>query len=71
MAWGRGFRDDLAEYATGRAYINFIGEEGDTRVRSAFGEEHAGRLARIKAEWDPDDVFHASGHVAPAAGAAA
>ena len=71
MAWGRGFRDDMAPFSTGKAYINFMGEEGDARVRSAFGEEHAERLARVKAEWDPDDVFHASGHVAPAAGAAA
>jgi FAD/FMN-containing dehydrogenase len=71
MAWGRGFRDDMAEFSTGKAYINFMGEEGKDRVRAAFGDEHSERLARIKAEWDPDDVFHASGHVAPAAGAAA
>jgi FAD/FMN-containing dehydrogenase len=71
IAWGRGFRDDLAEFSTGETYTNFIGEEGDARVRSAYGSRNAERLARIKAEWDPDDVFRGVGHVRPASPAGA
>ena len=63
MAWGRGFRDDLAEFATGDTYLNFLGEEGDARVRAAYGARNAQRLARIKAEWDPENVFRGVGNV--------
>ena len=66
MAWGRGFRDDMAEFSTGETYTNFIGDEGTDRVRAAFGAANTERLARIKAEWDPENVFRATGHVPPA-----
>jgi FAD/FMN-containing dehydrogenase len=64
-AFGRGYRDLLAPYATGAAYPNFIGEEGAERVRASYGASHA-RLAEIKAKWDPGDLFRSTGHVRPA-----
>ncbi|HEX2436597.1 MAG TPA: FAD-binding oxidoreductase [Solirubrobacterales bacterium] len=66
MAWGRGIRDDVGEFSTGETYTNFIGEEGADRVRAAFGSGNLERLALIKAEWDPQNVFRATGHVPPA-----
>jgi FAD/FMN-containing dehydrogenase len=65
ISWGRGFRDDLAEYATGDVYLNFIGDEGTARVRAGYGARNYERLARVKRRWDPDSVFRASGYVAP------
>jgi FAD/FMN-containing dehydrogenase len=64
-AFGRGYRDLLAPYATGAAYPNFIGEEGADRVRASFGASHA-RLSEVKAVWDPGDLFRSTGHVRPA-----
>jgi FAD/FMN-containing dehydrogenase len=64
---GRGYRDVLAPWATGAAYSNFLGEEGEQRARAAFAPGAYERLAAVKAEWDPDDVFRATGHVPPAA----
>ena len=64
IAWGRGFRDDVADVATGHTYTNFDGDLGDARVRAAFGPNRE-RLARIKAEWDPQNVFRATGYVPP------
>jgi FAD/FMN-containing dehydrogenase len=66
MAWGRAFRKALAPYATGDNYANFAGEEGERRIRAAYAPSAYERLARIKREWDPDDVFRAQGHVPPA-----
>ena len=66
IGWARAFRRDLADYATGAVYLNFIGDEGESRVRSGFMPGSHDRLAQIKAEWDPEDRFHATGHVAPA-----
>jgi FAD/FMN-containing dehydrogenase len=66
IAWARGFRDDLAEFATGAVYLNFVGDEGEARVRAGYGPGSYERLARVKAEWDPENLFRASGNVPPA-----
>jgi FAD/FMN-containing dehydrogenase len=63
ITWARAFRDDLREYATGATYLNFVGDEGPARVRSAYGPRSYERLARVKAQWDPENVFKATGNV--------
>jgi FAD/FMN-containing dehydrogenase len=68
IGWARAFRGDLAEYSTGAVYLNFIGDEGESRARSGYLPGSHERLARIKAEWDPENVFRASGNVTPATG---
>jgi FAD/FMN-containing dehydrogenase len=68
IAWARAFREDLRDYATGAVYLNFVGDEGRARVRSGYGERSYERLTRIKADWDPENVFRASGNVAPSTG---
>ena len=65
IALGRGYRDVLRPYATGDTYLNFVGDEGQERVRGAFGEANYARLARVKDEWDPDNVFHGNQSVRP------
>ena len=70
MTLGRAYREDLREHATGEVYLNFIGDEGHDRVRAGYGESHE-RLARIKAEWDPGNVFHGNQNVRPAMALAA
>jgi FAD/FMN-containing dehydrogenase len=66
LAWARGFRRDIAEYASGGVYLNFIGDEGADRVRAAFGEAKYERLASIKAEYDPTNVFRGNQNIVPA-----
>ena len=66
IAFGRGWRDALAPYASGAAYLNFIGDEGRERTRAGFAPGQLERLAAVKAEWDPNDVFHANRHIRPA-----
>jgi len=63
---GRALRDDVQPYATGEAYGNFIGDEGDARVRAGFGAANHDRLAALKAPWDPGSLFHANQNVRPA-----
>jgi FAD/FMN-containing dehydrogenase len=38
------------------AYVNFLGEEGDARIRAAYGANFT-RLARVKRRYDPHNVF--------------
>ena len=70
MAWGRGFRDALAPYASGGVYLNFIGDEGEERVRAAFGDDAYVRLSAIKAKYDPENLFRGNHNITPAAAAA-
>jgi FAD/FMN-containing dehydrogenase len=65
IAWARAFRTDLRDFATGAVYLNFIGDEGRARVRAGYGKRSYERLAHVKADWDPENVFRASGNVAP------
>ena len=66
IEWARGFRRDIAKYATGGVYLNFIGSEGEERVRAAFGAKKYARLQTIKAEYDPANVFHGNQNITPA-----
>jgi hypothetical protein len=53
FAWVRAFRADLQPHATGGAWLNWIGNEGDARVRAAFGDADFDRLRSVKAAHDP------------------
>lgn len=65
--WARDIRADLAPWATGAVYLNFIGDEGADRVVAGFGRENYERLARVKAQYDPDNVFRSNHNIRPAA----
>jgi FAD/FMN-containing dehydrogenase len=67
IEWARGFRRDIAAHASGGVYLNFIGNEGDERIRAAYGPEKYARLAALKAGWDPDNVFRGNQNIKPAA----
>ena len=59
-AWVRTFWDALQPYASGSgSYVNFLNDPGDeSRVRASYGAAKYDRLARIKAQYDPDNIFH-------------
>jgi FAD/FMN-containing dehydrogenase len=65
LAWGRGISADLKRFTNGGVYLNFIGNEGQDRVRAAFGESYD-RLAQIKAKYDPDNFFRLNQNIKPA-----
>ena len=67
IGWARAFRDDVTRFSSGGTYLNFIGDEGQDRVRAAFGAEKYARLAQIKARYDPDNVFRGNQNIVPAA----
>jgi FAD/FMN-containing dehydrogenase len=67
LAHGRAYRDLLEPWATGAAYGNFIGDEGAARIRAGYQPGDYDRLARVKAAWDPGNVFSANQNIKPAA----
>jgi FAD/FMN-containing dehydrogenase len=65
IAWARAAWDDLRRYSTGGTYVNFLTEEeGFDRVRAAYGANYE-RLARVKAEWDPENLFRQNKNIPP------
>ena len=64
--WARDIRADLKQWASGAVYLNFIGDEGEDRVVAGFGRENYARLARVKAQYDPGNVFRLNHNIKPA-----
>ncbi|MEU6643847.1 FAD-binding oxidoreductase [Saccharomonospora sp. NPDC046836] len=65
IAWARDLRAGMRPWSSGDVYLNFIGDEGLDRVVAGYGEENYHRLSRIKAEFDPDNVFNRWHNVLP------
>lgn len=48
-----------------RAYVNYLGPSSPERIRDVYGENYP-RLARIKAQYDPENLFRFNQNVLPA-----
>ena len=64
--WAIGYWEALHPYSAGGAYVNFMMEEGQARVKATYGPNYD-RLARVKTAYDPDNVFHVNQNIVPAA----
>jgi FAD/FMN-containing dehydrogenase len=63
--WAVGYWEAVHPYSMGGAYVNMMMEEGDDRVRAAYGDNYD-RLARVKATYDPANLFHVNQNIRPA-----
>ena len=66
IAYTREIAAAMKPWTTGRAYLNFIGDEGVGRVEAAFGADKYARLADLKRKWDPTNLFRHNQNIAPA-----
>ncbi|MFE4757075.1 FAD-binding oxidoreductase [Streptomyces mirabilis] len=63
--WSVDYSDALHPYSAGGAYVNMMMDEGQERVRASYRDNYA-RLARIKADRDPDNLFRLNQNIQPA-----
>ena len=65
--WARRTWAALQPFASNSgSYVNFMSEADPDRVRSAYGPTNYDRLARIKARFDPANLFHRNANIPPA-----
>ena len=64
--WTVGYSEALRPYAAGAGYVNFMmDDEGAGRVKATYGANYP-RLQRVKAEYDPENVFRVNQNILPA-----
>lgn len=67
LTFGREFWQAMGKHSTGGIYLNFPGfvEEKDDLVRAGYGANYE-RLARLKAKYDPGNLFRSHLNITPA-----
>lgn len=66
MDWVRRFTAAFDPDVTGRVYLNFEPGTSPDDLRAGFGAEKYARLARLKGEWDPGNLFRSNHNIEPA-----
>jgi hypothetical protein len=63
--WAVGYWEDLHPYSAGGAYVNFMMDEGQARIKDTYRGNYE-RLARVKNAYDADNVFRINQNIEPA-----
>lgn len=64
VALVREYWSALHPYSSGGAYVNFLMEEGDERVRATYGDNYE-QLVKIKGKYDPTNLFRLNQNIRP------
>ena len=63
--WVRGLWSALEPHHLDSVYVNFLMDEGEERVRAAYGTERYERLKALKAKYDPGNLFRLNQNISP------
>jgi FAD/FMN-containing dehydrogenase len=63
--WVRNFWSALEPHHTSGVYVNFLMNEGEERVREAYGSQKYDRLKTLKGRYDPDNLFRLNQNIPP------
>lgn len=64
--WAKNYFNDLHPYSAGGAYVNFMMEEGDERIRATYRDNYE-KLAHLKYKYDPNNLFKVNQNIKPLA----
>ena len=63
--WAKAYYEAVHPFGSGGAYLNFMMEEGEDRIRASYRDNYD-RLAAIKARYDPNNFFRVNQNINPA-----
>ena len=64
MQWVRELWEAMKPFSTGGEYMNNLGDEGEERVRAAYGDNYE-RLVALKNKYDPTNFFRLNANIKP------
>lgn len=64
-SWCRSYWEETHPYSAGGAYVNFMMNEGQDRVRASYRDNYA-RLSEVKKKYDPANFFRVNQNIVPA-----
>jgi hypothetical protein len=62
--WAKEYWEALHPHSAGGGYVNFMMEEGKDRIRATYRENYE-RLQKVKAKYDPDNLFRVNQNIKP------
>ena len=62
--WARDYWSALHPFSENGAYINFMMDEGEDRIKATYGDNYK-KLTEIKAKYDPDNLFRVNQNIKP------
>jgi FAD/FMN-containing dehydrogenase len=65
IEWAKEYWLALHPFSAGGAYVNMVMDEGSDYVKSAYRDNYV-RLTKIKAKYDPGNLFHINQNIEPA-----
>ncbi|HVF12180.1 MAG TPA: BBE domain-containing protein, partial [Actinomycetota bacterium] len=63
IKWSRDFFAEVQPHLSG-VYLNFIGDEGQERVKESFGAKYS-KLSDLKKKYDPTNLFRLNQNISP------
>jgi len=64
IAWTRRFWNAMNPFLADAVYVNYLGDEGEERVRAAYGAKYE-RLVALKNKYDPTNFFRMNQNIRP------
>ena len=64
VTWAKEFWQAMRAYSPRGAYVNFLSDDGEERVRESYGANYD-RLVRIKQKYDPHNLFRLNQNIKP------
>jgi FAD/FMN-containing dehydrogenase len=65
-AWAKAYWEAVHPYSMGGAYLNFMMEEGQERIKATYGDNYE-RLVAVKTQYDPTNLFRVNQNIKPEA----
>jgi FAD/FMN-containing dehydrogenase len=63
--WAKEYWNAIHPFSAGGAYVNFMMEEGEERIKGTYGDNYS-RLVQVKTKYDPHNLFRVNQNITPA-----